>query len=940
MKKLYFLRIVSLMLVLASLLSIASCQKKKAPSQTDNNDSSNNSQADDGSALATKRYPYTPGNGTSDNSLESLLGAIDAGNGLLWYEFEEKAGSTVLRSSLAKERNSTGMKATLVSDGYKGNAIRFDGKSDHVKLNNGFSELSQITSSTFLHPAYSEIAVSFYIKPDSVSSTQIIYEQGDENCGLAIGIKDGKLIAAVGASDQSTGKGNVTTLTADFSDKAQKWTNVALSFDGKVSGGSAVLYIDGIKADEKSDIGECIPQTLDAAGLATPQYGTNALSLTGNCRYAGLMDDLRIYNRSLTYSGKLEDTAVFLQSAAAKNHYVKAGTVLGVSTFVDPTLRGFVLTYGLADEKGYSFRQTGTDNFIVNDNGALTVSAVSSDNDKKNATFYMEDALALPSWGEHTPGAFRSYKAYGSDLYITSKDGRLVLQPPDQSGLLSSVFKVTGDQTKVVEGLKGAVYYPSYALNAPQFWKWYDHAIIDRDMSYATELLGVNSFRIWVSYEYWLEEPEHFDAAFRDFLDLAEKHGISIMVSLFEGCGEGYSYTSSITWSREYLGSRACWSVTSPSPDIYNNKNRWSGPKNFVKYFINSFGDDRRLMSIETYNEPWNSRHSLAMYLTEYAVSIQKSVPLTIGSAPADPINVTYSVDAGMDMIQYHDNFPGSAPAFENNAIGKKEQGRLANLPVYCTEVQWVGGPANINYPVYSNLAPTVNKLMQDGTWAPYYWTLMVHPCYLQSYRNNHQMYNGIINEDGSVNNKANAQAIANSKNDYSVNTYSPYTDGSYTYKHTFSDNFFDLKAHKWTAVSGSWSAKFGYYSGSGLTLANDTDFEDFNATFTLKGSGGMVFRAKDKNNYYYAEYDSSLQQLRLYKVTNGSKELLASSSKLEENIGVLSITVSAAGSQLRVFTNCCEATAADSTYTSGAVGFASESSGQFDDLIITPALS
>ena len=546
----------------------------------------------------------------------------------------------------------------------------------------------------------------------------------------------------------------------------------------------------------------------------------------------------------------------------------------------------------------------------MNVNGTLTVTAADTDVLKKGATFYMENAFSYPSWGETQKGAFRSYRAYGTELYLTVKDGSLVLAEPDSKNPLDSVFKVTPDQTKVVSGLKGAVYYPSYALNAPQFWKWYDHEIIDRDMSYATEILGINAFRIWVSYEYWLEEPTHFEAAFKDFLDLAEKHGIVIMVSLFEGCGESYDYYSAITWNRIYTGDKACWSVTSPSPDVYNNKRRWNEPKEFLTYFINTFGDDKRLMAIETYNEPWGSRYSLAMYLTEYAVTIQRSVPLTLGTAPADPCNVVYSVEAGMDMIHYHDNFPSSTSAFENNAKNRKAQGTLANLPVYCTEVQWVGGPANINYPVYSNLAPTVNSLMEDGSWAPFYWTLMVHPCYLNSYRNSYNMYNGIINEDGTVNNKANAEAINNGEINALQNTVNPYKDKAYTYRYNFSDSFFDLKAHKWSPFSGSWSASSGAYTGSGITYASDTAFEDFTATFTVSGSGGLVFRVQNKSNYYYAEYDAAKAVLNIYKTVSGNTTLIATSSAISGASDTLTLTVTAQGSSIRVFANCCEASA------------------------------
>jgi|GEM_PF-1387502 len=921
-----------LLAIIFTALPLVSCGTDTAEntdSQTttdrDDNGEPSKDESDNGSALATTRYEYTVTEYSGGTSIEDLIGTISDGNGLLWYKFDESVGESVLKSSLAQARNSTDMNATLAtSDGVDGGAIRFNGSTNYVKLNNGFTETSQITSGTFLHPSYTAISVAFYMKADSIDGTQLIYEQGDGNNGLAIGISDGKLIAAVGAGNSSTGTGKASSVSYSLAaSDAGKWLHVAAVFDGALSGGTFTLYIDGVSAASNTGVGNCIPQTLDAAGLATAQFGTNALGFTGNCRYAGLMDDLRIYNTALSYSGELEETAIFLQSAAAKNHYVKAGATISCASMVEPTLRGFVLTYGLADKDGYSFRQTGTNSFLMNSDSGLTVGVVTTDAEKNAATFTMTEPVALPSWSSGKEGAFRSYKALGTDLFITAKDGLVTLSEADG---VYSTFKVTGDQTSVIDGFRGAVYYPSYALNAPQFWKWYDHDIIDRDMGYAADILGINGFRIWVSYEYWLEDPDHFDKAFKDFLELADSHGIVIMVSLFEGCGDNYTYNGSITWNRIYAGSKASWAITSPSSDIYNNKRRWDEPKEFVKYFIGSFGNDDRLMAIETYNEPWGSRYNLAMYLTEYAVSIQGSVPLTIGSAPADPINILYSVSSGMDLIQYHDNFPGNTSSFRSNANNRISQGELANLPVYCTEVQWVGGPGNVNYPSYSNLAPTCNALMESGKWAPFYWTLMVHPCYLNSYRNVYHMYNGLINEDGTVNNKANAKAV---NGDVAVSvgasTVNPYNDETYTYRYMFSDTFFDLHAYKWKVVSGSRSAESGAYVGSGLCFAKDTDFSDFTASYTMSGTGGLIFRAKDKNNFYYAEYDAASDQFVICRVTGGETTELGRSEKLN-CVMPCEILLSANGSEIKISANCVELTVTDSAYTSGQIGFYSPS--------------
>lgn len=919
--------------MLLSALLLISCSGNKSPNESLISD---NTVGTTEPALTDTTEPSTTPVGQDGDLIASLLGSIGDGNGLLWYRFEEKSGATKLFSSLAQPRDSIEVRATLLpGEGVEGGAISFDGKGDRVKLNNDFSDVSQITSGTFLHPSFTTLSVAFYFMPGTLEGDQLLYEQGDANSGLAIGIVDGKLTAAVGVGRSATAAGkarNVGEYALSQKD-LNSWIHVAVTFDGNENGGTARLLVNGEMIAERGTLGTVIPQTLDAAGLGAAYYGTNALGLSG-AYFAGKMDDLRIYSTAIQPMGELEDVAVYLQSAAAKNAYLKGSfSSLTCDYSVEPALRGWVITDGLSGS-GVSLRLTGTQKYIVAENGGLSVRTVSTDADKSAATFTAEGPLAVPSWGAATRSDFVSFKS-ADGTYIAAVDGKVSLMSADTSPL-SATFKKTGDQTNVIENLRGAVYYPSYALNAPQFWKWYDHQLIDMEMGYA-EKLGINAFRIWVSYEYWLEEPDHFEAGFKDFLELADAHGIKIMVSLFEGCGDSYDYNSVHTWSRVYTGDSCGWAITSPTAAVYNNQSRWEEPKEFVTWFMGLFGNDERLMSIELYNEPWGTnRAALAKYLCEYAVSIQGSVPLIAGTAPADAFNIKDTIRLGMDQLQYHDNFPGSTAGFKSNAQGKIDQARIANLPVYCTEVQWVGGPSGINYPVYSNLAPTCNELMETGKWAPFYWTLMVHPCYLNSYRNNFKMYNGLVNENGTVNSLSNAMAWANGEVDFTESTVSPYVKGHYTYTVGFSDSFMSGKLHKWSTLSGTWSADGEALSGTGVILANDTEFTEFTATFNVKlsdGEGGLMI-GYSGGTYILARLSDARDVIEIVSVSGGKTTVLASASAVIDADGLLSVTVKAEDGKVSLACNCTEVNA-EVTLTAGQIGFSAEGDVMFDNLSV-----
>ena len=855
-------------------------------------------------------------------------------NGLLWYTFEEGEGASTLKSALAQARDSIRFTGSLTaSGGIDDSGCASFASGEGIKLNNTFTEWGQITDGTFLHPATQTLSVAFYMMPDSLEGQQMLFEYGSQYRGFSVGIEDGALTVSVTAADSSDADGNKTLLDPVLleGEVLEKWTHFFLTYDGNLDGGTVTLYLDFKKVASASSVGIWLPKVLDASGVATTDQGSNS-HLWENAYYAGKLDDLRIYKEGFTPLPTLEEGVIYLQSAAKKNHYLKATeATVGCASMVEPALRGIVMEKGLADATGVSLRMSGTDRYLTVKDGKVIAQSI-TDSDKENATFYKTSPLALPTWGEGAADSFLSFSTRDGG-YLTAKDGTVSVSTPTDADRLSATFKLTGDQRAVIENIRGVVYYPSYALNAPQFWKWYDSAIIERDMQYA-KTLGFNAFRIWVSYEYWLEDPTHFEDSYNDFLSLAEGYDIKIMVSLFEGCGKAEEgYYSANVWSRDY--SKA-WSITSPCREVYQNSARWDEPKTFVTWFFDKYGNDSRHMAIEIYNEPWGNREACAKYLSEYAITVQGSVPITFGTAPAGSYNVIYSVEAGADMIHYHDNFPGSTNAFKTNAENRINQGRLANLPVYCTEVQWVGGPSGVNYPMYQNLAPTVNKLTETKVWAPFYWTLMVHPCYLDSYRNNYKMKNGIIGEDGSYYSIENAQAIAPEADlsEATENSHNPYDDKFYTYKYTFSDSFGDKNAYKWRALTGSWSASSGAYVGSGVTLANATAFSDFTASFTLTptSEAGFILRAQNETHYYYAAI--TVGKMTIYKVAEGEKTVLATTS-VEYPGGAVTVSLEAKGNTLRISANCNDCIATDDSYTVGQIGFAAKDSATFDSLLV-----
>ena len=83
-------------------------------------------------------------------------------------------------------------------------------------------------------------------------------------------------------------------------------------------------------------------------------------------------------------------------------------------------------------------------------------------------------------------------------------------------------MKKTGND----QSLRGVNYTQPDAVNDRDFWANYHHDVVDRDMGYA-ERLSINSARIFLSYDFYKENPERFLANVKDFIQTACKHGIS-----------------------------------------------------------------------------------------------------------------------------------------------------------------------------------------------------------------------------------------------------------------------------------------------------------------------------------------------------------------------------------------------------------------------------
>ena len=194
-----------------------------------------------------------------------------------YWPLDDDANDTIGGLHWTLDPNGTGISTdSLVGTG----ALRFDGISGEGRQDAVGALVDAFTTKT----------VIFWIKADSTSGIQALYDEGGSTNGLAVRINEGTLQAAVrDNSDQYT-------ITIPFD--STEWTEVAVSYDN----GLLMLLVDGAqKATVMAtfDVNEVSSHSNNATIGATNQdaFGNNTTEPSDH--FAGLMDDIRLYDNAL-----------------------------------------------------------------------------------------------------------------------------------------------------------------------------------------------------------------------------------------------------------------------------------------------------------------------------------------------------------------------------------------------------------------------------------------------------------------------------------------------------------------------------------------------------------------------------------------------------------------------------------------------------------------
>lgn len=209
--------------------------------------------------------------------------------------------------------------------------------------------------------------------------------------------------------------------------------------------------------------------------------------------------------------------------------------------------------------------------------------------------------------------------------------------------------------------IRGFNYTPSTAFNDVGFWRDYDAALVERELTYA-ERLGLNSARVFLSYVVYEREPYSFLDRVRHFVRAAHARGISTMVVVWDSC---FDETTPM-----YDTQQNYW-IPNPGVDRLGT-DFWAKGERYCADLVTALKDEPGLLMWDVMNEPRMTRWlngseaeartqiiwAFVRHFCEVLRRLDPQHPIAVGVHTAEDIA---QVGRHVDVITCHDYRPTRA---------------------------------------------------------------------------------------------------------------------------------------------------------------------------------------------------------------------------------------------------------------------------------------
>jgi hypothetical protein len=149
----------------------------------------------------------------------------------------------------------------------------------------------------------------------------------------------------------------------------------------------------------------------------------------------------------------------------------------------------------------------------------------------------------------------------------------------------------------------GCNFTPSSAGNQLEMWQaeTFDPTTIQRELGWASSL-GMNAIRVYLHDLLHAADGEAFLDRVETVLSMAEFHGIGVIPVLFDGVWNPNPVLGPQPEPQARVHN-SIW-VQSPGRAVLYDPGRWSGLHPYVSSVLGRFGEDRRILAWDLFNEP------------------------------------------------------------------------------------------------------------------------------------------------------------------------------------------------------------------------------------------------------------------------------------------------------------------------------------------------
>lgn len=204
--------------------------------------------------------------------------------------------------------------------------------------------------------------------------------------------------------------------------------------------------------------------------------------------------------------------------------------------------------------------------------------------------------------------------------------------------------------------IRGFNYQPSYGCCGYEIWNYFNPEIVEREISLGKKYFpGLNTLRIWLSFDAFLKNPSSFRHNFSSVLKMCKEKKIKIIPVIFNGW---HSFPDFGGISLEQI---ICYVNT---PDIYRRYFY-----SYLEEIVGNFADDENILVWDLCNEPFNSADSkkdiglILTWLEDVYNFCKKEIgvkaPITVGSVPA--LNSIKLLEKISDVITTHPYYAKNA---------------------------------------------------------------------------------------------------------------------------------------------------------------------------------------------------------------------------------------------------------------------------------------